>query len=111
MGMGNRVRTGAAMSTTSPISATSIKSAHAPLLNRLHQMQQSPYYAIARTDLANAERTILQLESEVIELKRSLATEKAKHAPKRCYCDDHQGTNMYCPTHGTRADETLGDQA
>lgn len=22
---------------------------------------------------------------------------------KPCYCDDHQGTNMYCPSHGTRS--------
>lgn len=24
----------------------------------------------------------------------------------RCYCDDHQGTNLRCPTHGTQSEET-----
>jgi len=39
-----------------------IKSNHALILNRLHEMQQAPYYATAKEELALAEQTILDLE-------------------------------------------------
>lgn len=42
-----------------------IKSPRAALLNRLSEMQEAPYYATARDTLAQAERAIVQLESEV----------------------------------------------
>ncbi len=41
-----------------------IKSANADLLNRLYEMQQSPYYAAARKTLSDAELTIVRLERE-----------------------------------------------
>lgn len=47
-----------------------IKSAHALILNRLAEMQRAPYYTTARDALALAEKTILQLETEVSELKK-----------------------------------------
>ena len=49
-----------------------IKSAHALLLSRLAEMQRAPYYATARDELALAEKTILQLESEVSKLKEEM---------------------------------------
>lgn len=42
--------------------APKIKSDYAPLLNRLDEMQQAPYYATARDTLAEAERVICHLE-------------------------------------------------
>jgi len=45
-----------------------IKSKHTLILNRLHQMQQAPYYATAREELALAESTIVQLEAEIAAL-------------------------------------------
>lgn len=42
-----------------------IKSAHAALLNRLNEMQASPYYATARDTLAQAERVIVEMEAIV----------------------------------------------
>lgn len=41
-----------------------IKSDHAALLNRLDEMQRSPYYATARATLLAAEMTIVRLEAE-----------------------------------------------
>lgn len=46
-----------------------IKSNHALILNRLHQMQQAPYYATAKEELALAEQTILDLELELTQSK------------------------------------------
>lgn len=44
---------------------TDTTSKHAPLLNRLHEMQLAPYYATARDTLAQAERLIAQQEREL----------------------------------------------
>jgi hypothetical protein len=34
--------------------------------------------------------------------KKSAASRKAQTAPAgRCFCDDHQGVNLRCPTHGS----------
>ncbi len=40
-----------------------MRSKYAELLNRLDAMQQAPYYATARETLADAERTIVALET------------------------------------------------
>jgi hypothetical protein len=50
-----------------------IRSQHAELLNRLDQMQQAPYYATARSTLAQAEAVIVRLEQENAQLKRAPA--------------------------------------
>jgi len=43
-----------------------MRSKYAELLNRLDAMQQAPYYATARETLADAERTIVALETALI---------------------------------------------
>lgn len=45
-----------------------MRSKYAELLNRLDAMQQAPYYATARETLADAERTIVALETALTEL-------------------------------------------
>jgi hypothetical protein len=45
-------------------------SAHAPILNRLAEMQRSSYFATARPDLEKAEQTIVDLETENARLKK-----------------------------------------
>ena len=45
-----------------------IKSKHALILNRLHQMQREPRYATALEELALAESTIVELEAEIAAL-------------------------------------------
>lgn len=47
-----------------------IKSAHSLILNRLHQMQATPYYASAREELGLAESTIVGLEREIARLTK-----------------------------------------
>lgn len=49
-----------------------IPSAHSLILNRLHQMQQAPYYATAREELSLAESTIVQQEQQIATLQREL---------------------------------------
>lgn len=51
-------------------SEDAIKSDHALILNRLHQMQHALPYASVREELSLAETTILQLEQEVRRLKQ-----------------------------------------
>lgn len=53
---------------TAPQSETP-RSKYAELLNRLWQMQDSPYYATAKTTLRQAEETISELEREVAALR------------------------------------------
>ena len=48
-----------------------MRSKYAELLNRLDAMQQAPYYATARGTLADAERTIVALETALTELVRA----------------------------------------
>jgi len=48
-----------------------IKSKHALILNRLHQMQREPRYATALEELALAESTIVELEAELAALTRA----------------------------------------
>lgn len=45
-----------------------MRSKYAELLNRLDAMQQAPYYATARGTLAEAERTIVELEMALTDL-------------------------------------------
>lgn len=45
-----------------------MKSAYAPLLNRLDEMQAAPYYATARQTLAEAEAVIVMLEGALQDL-------------------------------------------
>ena len=45
-----------------------MRSKYAELLNRLGAMQQNPYYATARGTLADAEQTIVALETALTEL-------------------------------------------
>lgn len=42
-----------------------IKSNYASILNRLHEMQQAPYYATAKEALSLAEQTIVDLETKL----------------------------------------------
>ena len=46
------------------------KTEHAQLLNRLSEMIQSPYYALACHTLVNVEMLILEQEREISRLKR-----------------------------------------
>jgi hypothetical protein len=71
--------------------SASIKSAHALILNRLHEMQRAPYYATARDELALAESTIVQLERRVAELEY--------HEDSRCCWEDCDQQAVYCPGH------------
>ena len=56
---------------------TTIKSAHALILNRLNQMQSAPYYATAKEELALAETTIVELERELAQAKAQSAKQDA----------------------------------
>lgn len=58
-----------------------IKSRYAAVLNALDEMQQSPYYAVRREVLAQAERAIVELEkdnSEAQEVYRILLRQAEK---------------------------------
>lgn len=55
-----------------------IKSNHALILNRLHQMQQAPYYATAKEELALAEQTILDLEANNKRLMEDVVVQTRK---------------------------------
>ena len=48
------------------------ESQYSDLLNRLVEMQSSPYYATARLHLIQAETTIIYLENKVKELECKL---------------------------------------
>lgn len=50
---------------------------HKDILNRLHDMQQSPYYATACHDLIKAEMAIVQLSDERDALKADAARYRA----------------------------------
>jgi hypothetical protein len=41
-----------------------MKSNYAHILNRLEEMRRSPYYAVARLELALAEESIVELETK-----------------------------------------------
>jgi hypothetical protein len=43
---------------------------HKDILNRLSEMQDSPYYATARKDLFTAEMTVIKLEEECNRLRK-----------------------------------------
>ena len=60
---------------------------HADLLNRLHEMQRSPYYATACHTLIQAEMAIVGLEQDIAplvaenaQLRTELATANERHA-------------------------------
>ena len=53
---------------------------HKDLLNRLSEMQRSPYYATACHDLVKAEMAIVSLEQERDELRAKLAELEADKA-------------------------------
>lgn len=55
-----------------------IKSNHALILNRLHQMQQAPYYATAKEELALAQQVILDLEADNRRLTEDVVTQTRK---------------------------------
>ena len=55
-----------------------MKSQFANILNRLAQMQLSPYYATAKDDLAMAENTIWQLEAGLNELQEKMLAWKSE---------------------------------
>lgn len=55
-----------------------VKSEHAFILNRLHQMQQTAYYSTANSYLALAESTIVQQEAAIAEKDAEIAALKAR---------------------------------
>ena len=62
--------------------AKSTKAKHALLLNRLVQMQDAPYYATAKDELAWAEKIITGQEDTIEQLQAELASATASKKPK-----------------------------
>jgi uncharacterized protein (UPF0210 family) len=62
---------------------TDIKTNYADLLNRLSEMQRSPYYATACHTLVQAEMVIVNLEIELTKLQREKALEQQCKVPFR----------------------------
>jgi hypothetical protein len=62
---------------------TEFKSNYADLLNRLSEMQRSPYYAIACHTLVQAEMAIVNLEIELTKLQQEKILEQQCKVPFR----------------------------
>ena len=70
-----------------------IKTQHAELLNRLDQMQQSPYYATARSVLAQAESLIVEQEAELQRLRQECEGLR-KDAERLDWIEKNPGCNL-----------------